>query len=163
MDIGLFFISVVAGLLGTFAMDVGSALGSRVGLLKPPSAALLGRWVAYLIRGKLVHRTIFDANPVKHESLIGIASHYGIGVALGILYFWLAAQLAFSPADILTAIAYGTMTDVFPFLLMFPAMGFGFFALKAPPGAPLFRTAIWNHLVYGLTLGVVALFTSGGG
>ena len=53
---------------------------------------------------------------------------------------------------VLAAVAFGLLTNVFPALFMFPAMGFGAFGQSGPPGLLLMRTAIVNHLIFGLGL-----------
>lgn len=137
-------------------MDIGSFIGGRLGWLNPPSAASLGRWIMHGFRGTFVHDSILSAEKISNENWIGMVAHYLIGATLGVVYFSLASFFRFSPSSLFAAIVYGCLTDVFPFLMMFPSMGFGFFASRAPQGVPLFRTAVVNHLVYGIALGATA-------
>ena len=47
---------------------------------------------------------------------------------------------------------YGLTTTLIPVLLMFPGMGFGIMGLKGPAGYLLLRSAVLNHLFYGIGL-----------
>jgi len=47
---------------------------------------------------------------------------------------------------------YGLTTTLIPVFLMFPGMGFGIMGLKGPAEYLLLRTAVVNHLFYGIGL-----------
>ncbi len=42
------------------------------------------------------------------------------------------------------------MTNLLPWLILFPAMGFGWFGGAAPPELQLPRTSVVNHAVFGV-------------
>jgi hypothetical protein len=46
--------------------------------------------------------------------------------------------------------AFGLCTNVLPWLLMFPAMGYGFFGSHGPAGTKLFISSLVNHALFGL-------------
>ena len=48
------------------------------------------------------------------------------------------------------ALAFGLCTNVLPWLLMFPAMGYGFFGSHGPAGTKLFVSSLTNHAFFGL-------------
>ena len=47
---------------------------------------------------------------------------------------------------------YGVATTLIAAFVMFPGMGFGIMGLKGPDEYLLLRTAILNHLFYGIGL-----------
>ncbi len=55
----------------------------------------------------------------------------------------------------MAALGYGVLTNVFPWLLMFPAMGLGIMGLAAPPELMLLRSSFLNHVLYGIGIGLV--------
>lgn len=136
-------------------MDVWSALAGRMGLVVKPSSALLGRWMSHFRSGKFVHQDIRNAMQHRLETQIGAITHYVIGALLGVVFLVLADTTSFNPKNYVAAAAYGLLTCVFAWFLMFPAFGFGVFGSNAPAEAKLLRTSTMNHIVFGLTLGVV--------
>jgi hypothetical protein len=59
----------------------------------------------------------------------------------------------------LIAIAYGLLTTVFPWFLMFPSEGMGWMRRDAPGNALLARASLFNHAFFGFGLAVwIALF-----
>jgi hypothetical protein len=64
--------------------------------------------------------------------------------------------LGVSSKAILVALSYGFATSVFPWFLVFPALGFGLLGLTGPPELKLFRSSLLNHLSYGFGLWWVA-------
>lgn len=129
-------------------MDLIAALGTRLGLLRKPNVALLGRWSLLLLEGRLTGSDIRLAPPKRFEQALGLALHYVIGVVLAATYLLLPA----ARNGISVALAFGLLTNVFPWFLMFPSMGFGIAGERSPPEALLFRTSLVGHLVYGLGL-----------
>ena len=73
------------------------------------------------------------------------------------LYVVGAEWVDLAPASFLVAVGYGLATCVFPWLLVFPALGFGVFGRKGPPELRLFTSSLMNHLFYGLGLWWMAM------
>lgn len=149
----LVLFSILGGLFATALMDLGASLGTKIGVLNKPNLAFLGRWMAEIAKGRFVscNGTIANAAPVKNERLIGLIVHYAIGASLGLVY---TSALTFFElqSTLLNALLFGFLTNIFPWLVMFPALGFGFLASKVPAESKLLRTSLINHLVYGLGL-----------
>jgi len=76
-----------------------------------------------------------------------LLTHHGVGFAFAALYLYVTSQLGVSPRYAVPAVAFGLATSVFPWLLMFPAMGFGLFWARGPIGTQLFlqQTSIVSH------------------
>jgi hypothetical protein len=107
-------------------------------------------------RLQLVHTNIAASPERAGEAWAALVGHYAIGVALAVLYVVSAGWLGVSPDALLVALGYGLATCVFPWFLVFPALGFGAFGLRGPPELKLFTSSVINHLSYGLGLWWIA-------
>jgi hypothetical protein len=152
----LSFVAIIAAIVATLIMDLGNLLGMLAGVAPPPPRPngpdALGRWVAYMARGRFTHRDIRETLPVRGEVLIGMVCHYAIGTTLTLGYLVVLQAAGLTP-DILTGLGYGLATTIFPWFLMFPALGAGWLGRRVPH---LTRTAVWNHTWYGIGLVVAA-------
>jgi hypothetical protein len=148
---------VVAGVIATLCMDALTALAIRLGLAAPLSPKLIGRWFATAARAHPFHADIALAPPVRHEIAIALPVHYAIGITLTSLYLLASSRLSWQPSCIKWAVAFGLLTSVFPWLMMFPAMGYGFFGMRGPAGTHLFVSSLISHAFFGLGLCAAAL------
>jgi len=140
------------GIGATAFLDLWALARHRLGQASLPDYGLVGRWFAYMPRGRFRHHAIAAARPVAGERLIGWTAHYAIGVAFAAVLLgafgldWLARP-ALGPALIV-----GIGTVAAPFLLMQPGMGAGVFASRTPnPGAARTRSLV-THAVFGFGL-----------
>jgi hypothetical protein len=53
---------------------------------------------------------------------------------------------------LILALGFALCTNLLPWLLMFPAMGYGWFGAQGPPGTRLFVSSLVTHFFYGLGL-----------
>ncbi len=142
--------AILIGVGATAFMDLTSLARARLGA-PFPDYALVGRWLAHAVRGRVLHDAITKSAAVRGEALIGWTTHYAIGVgyaALLLLAFpgWAEAPTA-GPA-----LLVGVSTVLAPFLIMQPGMGAGVFASRAPdPNAARLRALI-SHALFGLGL-----------
>jgi hypothetical protein len=56
---------------------------------------------------------------------------------------------------VLTGLVWGLATTLLPWIIFYPAFGWGFFGLRAPQGTRPVLSPTVSHLVYGLGLGIV--------
>ena len=145
-----------AGVAATVTMDVLASASRRVGLAAGAKGQWVGRWYLGIARGHFVHSNIAVAPEQTGEKRAALVGHYAIGIALGMLYVAGSGWLDVSPGVFLVALGYGFATNVFPWFLMFPAMGFGFLGLKGPAESRLFTSSLMNHLYYGVGLWWIA-------
>ena len=144
--------AAVAGVLGTYAMDLAGRRIVAPALGKGPSGGL-GRWIGYMLQGQFTHEDITKAEPIPHEAGIGVAAHYAIGLVLGAGYALLLRVPQPRRSSLPRATAYGVATTVFPWFWMFPARGQGVMGLRdSDLRVPAF--ALCTHVAYGLGLGV---------
>ncbi len=71
---------VIIGLGATAVLDLWLVALKRLGV-PTGSFALVGRWVAHMARGRFVHSSIANAEPVGKELAIGWVTHYAVGIA----------------------------------------------------------------------------------
>ncbi|HUR41474.1 MAG TPA: DUF2938 domain-containing protein [Verrucomicrobiae bacterium] len=156
-----YFLTCIAiGIGATAFLDLWSWARNRVAGVPLPDYRLVGRWFAYMPRGRFCHPSITATKPVAGEALVGWVAHYAIGIlfAFGLLAFagegW-ARQPTLGPALLI-----GIATVAAPLLLMQPAMGAGLAARRSPrPWAARARSLV-THAVFGAGLYLAALAIS---
>lgn len=146
--------TAAAGLTATVGMDLAALATARTLRMPPLGPNNLGRWVGHMREGRFAHDHIETAEPVPREAVVGAAAHYLIGPALGVGY-GLTLRLTGRPGSSLRrGIAYGVVTTVFPWFLVYPAFGWGPMGLRGR-GPKLAVSALVNHVAYGAGLGLV--------
>ena len=143
--------ALIIGIGATAFLDLASVV--RTSLFKAPAAsyALVGRWLAHMLRGRFVHQAIAKSTPIKGESLIGWTAHYAIGIAFAVALLVLWPDWVSRPT-LGPAILVGIGSVFAPFLIMQPGMGAGFAAARTPnPNAARLRSLI-THALFGLGL-----------
>ena len=105
-----------------------------------------------MAQGHFVHSDIAQAPPISREMAIAVPMHYAIGITLGIVYLLVSSILGLSPRSLITALGFALCTNCLPWLLMFPAMGYGWFGTNGPPGTSLFFSSLVTHCFYGIGL-----------
>jgi hypothetical protein len=133
-------------------MDVLGSVSRRVGLVAGAKGQWVGRWYLGIARGQFVHSNIAAAPERAGERPAALIGHYLIGIVLAVFYVAGAGWLGVSPDAILAALGYGLATCIFPWFLVFPALGFGWFGRQGPPELRLFTSSALNHLFYGFGL-----------
>ena len=89
---------------------------------------------------------------MNHEMAIAVPVHYTIGITLALVYLLVTSALGLSPRNLIAALGFCLCTNVLPWLLMFPSMGFGWFGTHGPPGTRLFFSSLVTHVFYGVGL-----------
>ena len=145
-----------AGVAATVTMDVLASASRRLGLTVGAKGQWVGRWYLGIVRGQFVHPNIADAPEQPGEKRAALVGHYVIGIVLAVVYVVGTGWLGLSPDSFLVALGYGFATSIFPWFLVFPAVGYGFFGRKGPPNLRMFTTSLLNHLAYGFGLWWIA-------
>jgi len=140
------------GIAATVTMDVLGSVTKRLGLTTGPEGRWIGRWFLGIARGQFVHASIAASPERAGEMPVALIAHYAIGIVLAVLYVVGADWLGISPGSLLAALGFGAATCVFPWFLMFPAMGLGVLGLRGPLELRPIRTSLINHLYYGFGL-----------
>ncbi len=143
---------ILVGIVATVTMDVLGSVARRLGVTVGMQGQWVGRWFLGIARGRFVHSNIAASPERDGEKLAALSGHYAIGIALAFMYVLGAGWLGLSPGSLLASLVFGAATCVFPWFLMFPAMGYGVFGAKGPSQLKLISTSVVNHLFYGFGL-----------
>jgi hypothetical protein len=152
--------SVFIGILATLTMDVLSAGAYRLQVIAPLSPRPVGRWFASVARARPFHHDIGQTSPFSNEIAIGAPVHYAIGVTLALMYLLVTSTLGLTARNPIAAVGFGLWSNVLPWLLMFPAMGYGWFGVHGPAGTRLFMSSLITHGFYGMGLWLAASILS---
>ena len=145
---------VLIGIIATLTMDVLSGGAIKLQLISPLPPRLIGRWFASVARGQAFHHDIGQVTPVNYEMAIALPVHYAIGVTLALVYWLATSALGLNPRNPFTALSFGLTTNVLPWLVMFPAMGYGWFGAHGPPGTRLFVSSLITIVSMGWVFGL---------
>ncbi len=75
---------VVAGVLGTLAMDLLNLLFAQTGMLSKIDVGMIGRMAVGWTRGRFRYGHPSEMEQVANEKLYGYVTHYTIGVGLAV-------------------------------------------------------------------------------
>jgi len=144
--------AVLIGAGATVVIDIWALVRKRLLDVPPPDYGLVGRWLAYLARGRLRHDPIAASPPVPGELAIGWTAHYLIGFAFaGVLLAIWGLEWARNPS-IGPALIVGIGSVAAPFLLMQPGMGAGIAARRTRRPAAARVQSLVTHGIFGLGL-----------
>jgi hypothetical protein len=149
--------AVLIGTGATVVMDAWGIARRRLFGIPNMNYGLVGRWVAYLPRGRFRHAPIAKTPPVRGELAIGWIAHYAIGIGFaGVLLALWGLEWARQPT-LGPALLVGIGTVAAPFLVMQPGMGAGIAASRAPrPNAARLQSLV-THAVFGFGMFVAAV------
>ena len=150
LDYGFGALAIGAG--ATLVMDLWGLVRQRVFGIAAMDYALVGRWLAYLARGRFRHDAIKATPPVRRERLLGWVAHYliGIGFAALLLAIWGLQWMRFP--TLAPALIVGIGSVAAPFLLLQPGMGAGIAASRTPCPAAARIQSVLTHTMFGLGL-----------
>jgi hypothetical protein len=143
---------LTAGIVATLATDLWHRLLHIVIALPPAQWGLVGRWIAWMPRGVLLHRPITATPQVRGEQAIGWIFHYVVGIVYAALYLAIMRLGLGSAPTVVSALIFAIALLVAPWLVMQPALGFGFFAARFPNRAAVRAVNVSVHAIFGLGL-----------
>src|SRR5688500_16983534 len=143
---------LLVGVGATAVMDLWAIARKRLLGTPPPDYGLVGRWIAYMLRGRFRHDRISAAPTVYGERLIGSTAHCLIGIAFAALLLGLWGLSWVSQPTIGPALAVGIGTVAAPFLVMQPGMGAGIAASRTPHPAAARLQSLITHAIFALGL-----------
>ena len=136
----------------TLLVDLWSIARKRLLGIAQPDYALVGRWIAYLGRGRFRHQRIAASAPIRGERLIGWTSHYLIGMGFAAVLLATCGLDWVAKPTIGPALLVGIATVAAPFLIMQPGMGAGIAASRTPRPASARIQSLVTHAIFGLGL-----------
>lgn len=148
------FLYLLIGIAATFLLDCLGLLLHYTIRIPKTEWRYIGRWFIKMQYLQFLHSPIGSSAPERYELFMGWFMHYLIGVIFSVFYFNFMAYVGIEPS-LNNATIFGALTLVFPYLIMQPALGYGFFARKhkRPILTPIM--SILAHLTFGQFLYVV--------
>jgi hypothetical protein len=151
--------AILIGAGATALTDAWALARKRINGVALPDFGLVGRWIAYMPRGRFRHDAIAKAPPMPHERVIGWAAHYLIGIAFAAMLLAIFGIEWARHPTLAPALIVGVVTVAAPFLIMQPGMGAGVAASRTPnPAAARVRSVV-THAVFGAGLYLAAVAT----
>jgi hypothetical protein len=108
----------IVGVGATAVTDIWALIRERLLGIAAPNFALVGRWLALMLRGRFRHESIAAAPSVRHERLIGWTAHYLIGIVFAGLLLVVYGITWIDRPTIVPALLIGVGTVAAPFLLI---------------------------------------------
>ena len=150
-------LGIFIGFIATIFYDLYSVmLYLNFNMYDPIDWHLLGRWIGHLLVGDFVFVNIPKLSIVQHEIALGWMTHYMIGILDAIIFAFILKYLmkkSYPGLSVFSiSVLFGWFLIIFPFLVLEPAMGAGFFAVLSPnPDFTRWLTFSF-HSVFGLGL-----------
>jgi hypothetical protein len=148
--------AILIGAGATAIIDLWSIVRRRAFGIASPNYALVGRWVAYLFRGRFRHEAIAATPSVRGERVLGWVVHYftGIVFAAGLLAI-VGPDWQLRPT-LWQALLVGIATVIAPFFIMQPGMGAGIASSRASRPAAARIQSLITHAIFGVGLYVAS-------
>lgn len=147
----LFLQAIFIGVVATLIMDLLIVIRTRYFSIKSLNYAFVGRWILGWKDLQFRHQNITQAASQRGEAVLGWSMHYVIGIVWAyvlLLRFpdWIN-QISIWPVLLISIV-----TLIFPFMIMQPAFGFGFFAAKTPAPKKARINSLVTHLFFAAGL-----------
>ena len=144
--------ALVMGITATVAIDLWATFANRALGMPRTHWGMVGRWIGHMRGGQFRHVSIGSSAPVVHESILGWAFHYVVGCIYAAIYLAYANIAQEGRPTLASAVLFGWVTILSPWLLMQPALGLGICASKAPRAALVRMQNVIIHTIFGLAL-----------
>jgi hypothetical protein len=143
---------LVMGITATVAIDVWATFANRMLGWPRTNWAFVGRWIGHMRDGHFTHASIGSSLPIAHEAVLGWVFHYVVGCIYASLYLIYVSTAQVGRPTLVSAVLFGLVTIVSPWLLMQPALGLGICASKAPRANLVRLQNLIIHTLFGLAL-----------
>jgi hypothetical protein len=149
----IFVEMILMGVLATLVMDLLAVRLAKMKIIHPPlRPEAVGRWILYMFRGRFIHEDINKTPALNNEKPVSLLFHYLIGIGLAGVYLLLESIEPTIRHQLWMPLIFGIATVLLPWLWLYPSMGLGFLASKAPRKSPYIVTSLVNHTNFGLGL-----------
>ncbi|QIL79693.1 DUF2938 domain-containing protein [Diaphorobacter sp. HDW4A] len=140
----------VVGIGATALMDLWSWTLRRIGIATL-DYAMLGRWCKHWLNGTWFHASIQKSPPTRFEKPIGWALHYLTGIAFATLWLTLTRW----PPSGTSALLFGAITVLVPWLVLQPALGAGIASSRTARPWMIRAVGLLTHVVFGAGMWMV--------
>lgn len=151
---------IFMGVFATFIMDLFAKFLVKLKIVRAPiEPHVPGRWILYMLRGKLTHEDIHQTPALKNEHQAALISHYLIGIVLMGIYFFLELKEPAIRDQLWMPLVFGVATVLLPWLWLYPSIGIGFMASKTKRQSDYIIFSSINHLNFGIGMAIwIVLF-----
>jgi hypothetical protein len=146
------FLIFVMGITATVAIDLWATFANKILGWPRTNWGLVGRWIGHMRDGQFKHVSIASSPAIAHESILGWAFHYVVGCIYAALYLMYVSTAQAGKPTLVSAVLFGWVTILSPWLLMQPALGLGICASKAPRPNLVRLQNLFIHTIFGLAL-----------
>jgi hypothetical protein len=153
--------AIIMGVAATALLDLWALLLNRLFGFGLPNWAMIGRWVAHLPAGKIMHDDIGQASPVTNELTIGWVFHYAVGIIFAMATLVLGGAAWAKAPTLPLPLIVGIVTVGCGWFILQPALGAGIAASRKPDANRIRALNIAGHIVFGLGLWLAALAMRG--
>lgn len=143
---------LVMGITATAAIDLWATFANRMLGWPRTNWGMVGRWIGHMRDGQFTHISIGSSPPIVRESMLGWLFHYLVGCIYAALYLMYVSTAQMGQPTLVSAVLFGLVTILSPWLLMQPALGLGMGASKAPRPNLVRLQNLIIHTVFGLML-----------
>jgi len=151
LDLQFVLVGIAVGIVATAVLDSWALFISRFFGAPVTNWGWVGRWVSGLPRGVYRSTPIAQAAPVPHESALGWLTHYVIGITYAFAYLTIVGAASVEPT-LASAVLFGLVTVLAPWLILQPGLGLGFFASGAARPNLTRTLNLISHSIFGLGL-----------
>jgi len=144
--------SIFIGIIATLIIDLWSVLLKNAWRLPTTNWAMVGRWFAHFPKGKFTHNKIADAEAYKFELWLGWGMHYVLGIVYAFLYLFLVTKITSNEPELLSALLFGIVTVLAPWLILQPGLGLGICASRAVKPNLIRAINLSVHGIFGVAL-----------
>lgn len=160
-----FLHAIFVGVFATGFMDLIAFAQRRFLGIPFLNYAMVGRWIGYIPKGRIIHRPIGQSPFIAYEATLGWTAHYLVGVVFAAILLHLAGPEWTQAPGPVWPVLFGAATVAAPFLLLQPGMGAGLAARKTPRPWTARLRSLSAHVAFGfgLWLGAWLWAKAGGG
>jgi Protein of unknown function (DUF2938) len=149
--------SIVMGVAATALLDLWAQLLNRLFGFGLPNWAMVGRWVAHLQQGRVIHDDIGKAEPHEGELFLGWLFHYAVGIVFALATLLIGGASWAKNPTLLLPLVVGIVTVGFGWFLLQPGLGNGIAASKKPDANRIRLLNVAGHIVFGLGMWLAAM------
>jgi hypothetical protein len=147
-----FLSPVIIGIGATLTFDLWALFLKYVFKITLSNFCLLGRWILYMPEGVFRHATIMSTPQKNEECTVGWIAHYMTGIVFAVGFVSFARSDWLQHPTLIPALLFGIVTVLAPFIIMYPAFGFGVAVSKTSNAVQTRLRSLINHGVFGLGL-----------
>lgn len=143
---------LIVGIAATLTLDLAQQVMRLVFGWPATNWGIIGRWAAWLPKGRFVHKDIGKTPPVENEQILGWAVHYGVGIAYGAIYLFLVTVILGTGPGFVPAMAFGLLSVSVTWFMMEPILGAGPMASNTPKPMIARLHDLGSHCGFGVGL-----------